>query len=177
MHRYHVVIVIGLIAVAAATACGDRGSSTGGARTIDVTLTDAGCEPASIAASAEPTTFHVTNDDAGAFTEFEVLDGAKIVGEVENVTPGLDRSFSLTLKPGSYVTYCPGGKKEKGTLEVAEAGTGQTGDPAARQAAVGAYVAYVPRRAQRVHQTRRGGHLRHRTGIERGGSIGESLVA
>jgi iron uptake system component EfeO len=150
MRRYNVVLLIGLIAVAFATACGDDGSSSSGARTIDVVLTNAGCEPASIAASAGPTTFHVTNDDAGGVTEFEILDGAKIVGEVENVTPGLDRSFSLTLKAGSYVTYCPGGKKEKGTLEVAEVGTGQTGDPAARNAAVDAYLKYVKAEADQL---------------------------
>ena len=48
------------------------------------------------------------------------------------MTPGLDRSFSLTLKVGTYGTKCTGGSKEKGTLEVAEAGTGATSDPAAR---------------------------------------------
>lgn len=150
MRRYNAVLLIGVVAVAALTACGDSGSSSSGARSIEVTLTDAGCEPTSIAASAGPTTFNVTNDDAGGVTEFEILDGAKILGEVENVTPGLERSFSLTLKAGSYVTYCPGGKKEKGTLEVAEAGTGQTGDPAARTAAVDAYLTYVKAEADQL---------------------------
>jgi iron uptake system component EfeO len=43
-------------------------------------------------------------------TEFEVLSGDKILGEKENLTPGLSGDFSITLKPGTYVTACPGGK-------------------------------------------------------------------
>ena len=57
-------------------------------KTIDVTLSDNGCDPRSISAKAGPTTFQVTNDDTAAVTEFEVLEGGKILGEVENVTPG-----------------------------------------------------------------------------------------
>jgi iron uptake system component EfeO len=132
------------------SACGsdDKASSDTGAagstvRTIEVTLTDGGCDPSEISALAGATTFHVTNSDSAAVSEFEVLDGTKILGEVENVTPGLDRSFSITLKAGSYGTKCTGGSKEKGSLEVAEAGTGSTGDPAARAAAVKTYLTYV----------------------------------
>ena len=107
--------------------CGSDKSSSGNTsaqssvRTIEVTLTDGGCDPSEISALAGATTFHVTNDNSAAVSEFEVLDGTKILGEVENVTPGLDRSFSLTLKVGTYGTKCTGGSKEKGTLEVAEA--------------------------------------------------------
>jgi iron uptake system component EfeO len=137
--------------IAIGTACGDDGaSSVDGVRTIEVTLTDEACEPLSISAGAGPTTFHVTNDGAAGVTEFEILSGTKILGEVENVASGLDRKFSLTLKPGSYTTYCPGAKKEKGTLEVAESGTGQTGDPVARKAAVDAYLTYVKAEADQL---------------------------
>jgi iron uptake system component EfeO len=134
--------------------CGsDAKKATGDAdavRTIEVTLTDNGCEPASMSAVAGPTTFHVTNDGAAGVTEFEVLSGNKILGEVENVTPGIDRKFSLTLAEGSYVTYCPGGKKEKGTLEVAKSGTGATGDVAAQKAAVATYLTYVKAEADQL---------------------------
>jgi iron uptake system component EfeO len=122
----------------------DGGTTAKGATTIEVTLTDAGCEPHDISAKAGPTTFHVTNEDSAAVTEFEVLErDDKILGEVENISAGLDRSFSLNLKPGSYKTKCTNGTKELGTLEVAKAGTGRTGDSAARTAAVSTYLAYV----------------------------------
>jgi iron uptake system component EfeO len=64
-------------------------------------------------------TFKVSNDGADNVSELEVLKGDKIVGEVENIAPGLQRSFTLKLTAGSYVTYCPGGDtREKGELTV-----------------------------------------------------------
>jgi iron uptake system component EfeO len=79
------------------------------------------------------------------------MDGSKILGEVENVVPGADRSFSLTLKAGSYTTSCPGGAKfDKGTLEVADAATGAAANQAARTAAVDSYLTYVKGEADRL---------------------------
>jgi iron uptake system component EfeO len=111
---------------------------------IEITLSDSGCEPRSISATAGPTTFHVTNDGSAAVTEFEVLQGDHILGEVENVIPGADRSFSITLDEGSYTTKCPGGSDfEAGTLEVAAASSGTAAGNATRTAAVATYLAYV----------------------------------
>ena len=127
-------------AKSASTATSSKSSKT---TTIAITISDEGCAPHDIAATAGPTTFTVRNDNSAAVTEFEILAAGKILGEVENVTPGADRSFSLTLKEGSYVTYCPNGKKEKGTLEVAKAGTGTSGNAEARKKAAAAYLATV----------------------------------
>ena len=99
---------------------------------VEVALSDVGCEPNSMSAKAGATTFAVSNEDSSGVTEFELMteDKGRVLGEAENVGPGLESSFSLNLEAGSYTTYCPGGSKEYGTLEVAEADTGQTGDPA-----------------------------------------------
>ena len=51
-------------------------------------------------AVAGPATFEVQNDGAEAISEFELLDGERIVGEVENLAPGLSGRFSVTLEPG-----------------------------------------------------------------------------
>jgi iron uptake system component EfeO len=116
-------------------------------KTIDVTLTDDGCEPRNIAATAGPTTFKVTADGT-AVTEFEVLDGSKLLGEVEHVAKDSDRSFSVTLQPGRFTTVCPGGAKfSQGTLEVAGAATGPAANAADRKAAVEAYLSYVKEEA------------------------------
>jgi iron uptake system component EfeO len=143
-----VVIVAGLLA-----GCGsDDDTSTGSSvRTVEVKLTDNGCEPASISTAAGPTTFHVTNDRAAGVTEFEVMSGSKILGEVENVTPGLNRSFTLTLDEGSYVTYCPGGKTDKGTLAVTKGGdTSSQGDAAEEAKAVDPYRSYAKAEADQL---------------------------
>ena len=58
--------------------------------TVAVKITDAGCEPAAArTCRPAPTTFKVANDGADSVTEFEVLDGDRILGEAENIAPGL----------------------------------------------------------------------------------------
>jgi len=88
-------------------------------QTVSVKLTSDGC-PKPITVKPGSVTFKVSNVGADNVSEFEVLRGTKVVGEVENIAPGLQRSFTLKLKAGSYVTYCPGGDtREKGVLTVA----------------------------------------------------------
>ena len=38
-----------------------------------------------------------------------MLDGARIIGEKENIVEGIDGDFTLNLKPGQYTIACPGG--------------------------------------------------------------------
>jgi iron uptake system component EfeO len=131
-------------AVAAALAlagCGGGGQKSSGGRSVDVKLTDAGCEPAELRLPAGPTTFEVANDGADAVTEFEILDGDRILGEVENLASGLSGHFSLTLKPGRFTMYCPGGETaERGPLVVSGKATATS---AAAAAAVARYRRYV----------------------------------
>jgi len=88
-------------------------------QTVAVKLTPDGC-PKPITVKQGSVTFKVSNDGADEVSEFEVLQNGRIVGEVENIAPGLQRSFTVKLKAGDYVTYCPGGDtREKGELRVA----------------------------------------------------------
>jgi iron uptake system component EfeO len=127
-----------LVAAAAAlplllAACGGGSDSSSGTDTsasgggtakvkpneVSVKIVEAGCDPAQLDLPAGPTTFKVLNDGAAKISEFEVLDGDRILGEVENIAPGLSGEFYLTLRAGTYTTYCPGGdSQERGTLEV-----------------------------------------------------------
>jgi iron uptake system component EfeO len=86
-------------------------------KTVKVTLTAAGC-PRKITTRAGKTTFEVRNAGADSVSEFEVLEGHKVLGEKENLAPGLSGSFSVTLEPGTYTTYCPGGDRQRGKLVV-----------------------------------------------------------
>jgi iron uptake system component EfeO len=122
--------------------CGSDGAGAG-ANAVQVKITEAGCEPAELEIEAGPTTFEVTNDGADEVNEFEVLDGERILGEAENLAPGLSGSFSLTLEPGEYQTYCPGGTtQERGTLTVTGAAGGSSSSAEA-DAAMETYLAYV----------------------------------
>src|SRR5690349_4312902 len=79
-----------------------------GSRTIEVKLTDAGCDPATIKLDSGRTTFKVTNAGTGRVSELEVLSGQRILGEKENLVAGLSGSFTLDLQPGQYTMSCPG---------------------------------------------------------------------
>lgn len=88
----------------------------GGSR-IAITLTggDHGetCALDHAAAQAGPITFTVTNQTATGLTEVELLSDNRILGEKENLAPGLPPgSFTLTLGGGAYQIYCPGAQQE-----------------------------------------------------------------
>lgn len=62
---------------------------------------------------AGPVTFTVTNESATGVSEVELLDDQRIVGEKENLAPGLAPvHFTNTLGGGTYQIYCPGAAKE-----------------------------------------------------------------
>lgn len=64
-------------------------------------------------AKAGPVTFTVTNRTATAITEVELQSNNRILGEKENLAPGLPPvAFTLTLGGGTYQVYCPGAKKD-----------------------------------------------------------------
>jgi iron uptake system component EfeO len=104
---------IAVITATAAAACGGSSSdsgTSGSKQTVNVTITSKGCtaDPTTIPAGA--TTFKIVNKDADAITEAELLNGDTILGEKENLTPGLSGTFSLNVKEGKYQLYCPGAK-------------------------------------------------------------------
>ena len=94
------------------------------------------------------TTFEVTNAGTGRVTELELLSGARILGERENLVAGLSGSFTVTLQPGQYALSCPGGTSAAtGVLTVGGKRVAATSDPRL-QAAVTGYQRYVARQAR-----------------------------
>ncbi|WP_394938972.1 iron uptake system protein EfeO [Psychromicrobium sp. YIM B11713] len=70
-------------------------------------------------APAGPVTFETSNTNAIMVSEVELLDGKRILGERENVIPGLDpSSFTVNLTGGTYQLYCPGANEENTTFTV-----------------------------------------------------------
>jgi iron uptake system component EfeO len=102
----------------------DAGGS--GTTQVSVTLSNDGCaaNPASVPPGA--TKFTIKNDGGSAVSEAELVDGTKILGEKEGLTPGLSGSFSLNLQTGSFEMYCPHAKTERSPFTV----TGASGAPA-----------------------------------------------
>jgi iron uptake system component EfeO len=143
-------LLLGAPTVAAATAlamtgCSSHTASTsssattnnGGMNAVTVTLANDngkdGCTLDNASAPAGPVTFTVHNASAPGITEMELLKDQRIVGEKENLAPGLDPvSFTVTLDGGSYKVYCPGAANEyvdfnvTGQAAAAPTGTVQT---------------------------------------------------
>jgi iron uptake system component EfeO len=112
------LVAVALTALAGAmTACGSD-EPPKNATKMSFKLTDAGCLPHSATVAAGPVVFDVKNAGTSKVTEFEVLEGDKIVAEKEDLAEGLDGSFWITMEKGRYTLYCPGGASERGTLTV-----------------------------------------------------------
>jgi iron uptake system component EfeO len=94
----------------------ERAPESHGASRINITLTgDHGgsCHLDYRTANAGPITFTVINRTATAITEIELQSNDRILGEKENLAPGLPAvSFTLTLGGGTYQVYCPGAVRE-----------------------------------------------------------------
>ncbi len=95
---------------APSTSAGGSGGASGSAGPLTVTSTDTACEVSAASAGSGNLAFSVTN--AGSkITEFYLLgqDGLRIVGEVENIGPGLTRDLVVRAAPGQYFTACKPG--------------------------------------------------------------------
>jgi iron uptake system component EfeO len=95
----------------------------GKTNTVKVTMADNGgkdgCTLDTTTVPAGPVTFTVVNASAPGITEMELLREQRIIGEKENLAPGLDPvSFTVALEGGSYQLYCPGASAEYQLLTV-----------------------------------------------------------
>ncbi len=97
------------VAVLFVAACTSNDSSTeAGALTVSSTADE--CELSASEAPSGNVVFEVTNDGVEV-TEFYLLadDGLRIIGEVENIGPGITRNLVVQAAPGSYLAACKPG--------------------------------------------------------------------
>ncbi|HEY3980542.1 MAG TPA: iron uptake system protein EfeO [Streptosporangiaceae bacterium] len=140
------VVAAGCGSSSGSSASGKTASDSGTASTVSISLTPQGCAPKPATVTAGEVDFNVANKNAGAVSEAELRTGdlAKILGEQENLTPGLTGGFALTLQPGTYKINCPGAAQQHWTLTV----TGKASGPAWQStpqlaAAVSGYSSYI----------------------------------
>jgi iron uptake system component EfeO len=147
MHKYVVSVALLGLALGGAAACSkDPAPSTGTQNgPIAVKATDSGCEVARGESPAGTVTFTVKNE-GNKVTEFYVYAaGDRVMGEVENITPGLTRELRVELAAGTYETACkPGmiGRGIRGAFKVSGSAQPLTAD-AKLAAATENYQRYV----------------------------------
>jgi iron uptake system component EfeO len=100
-------------------------------RAVTVQATDSECKLSATSAPSGTLTFAVTNGGTKV-TEFYLYgeDGKRIIGEVENVGPGITRELVLKVEPGSYITACKPGMAGDGIrapFSVSDSGDEQQG--------------------------------------------------
>jgi iron uptake system component EfeO len=109
--------ICGLMAMAALAACTENSPASSPAatsstnpRAMTVQATDSECKLSATSAPSGSLTFSVTNGGTKV-TEFYVYgeDGKRVVGEVEDISPGITRELVLNAQPGNYITACKPG--------------------------------------------------------------------
>ena len=137
---------------------GDEGSDV---RSMTVESSDDACDVSAAEAPAGTLTFDVSNTGSQV-TEFYLLgeDGLRIVAEVENIGPNLNRELTVRAPAGQYVTACKPGMKGEGiradftVTESDEEPVIDADDQALVDQATANYAAYVEdQTAQLVEKT------------------------
>ena len=90
-----------------AATTGTGTNAAGAPSEVTVTATDTTCELSATAGTTGANTFQITNN-GNKVTEFYVYgEGERVMGEVENISPGLSRTLIVQLtEPGTFQTSC-----------------------------------------------------------------------
>ena len=101
---------IGAVAMLALAGCVANNPTAGDAEALTVDSSATDCAVSSAEAPSGNLVFTVSNTGEQV-TEFYLLadDGLRIVGEVENVGPGIERNLVVQARPGDYFTVCKPG--------------------------------------------------------------------
>ncbi|QKT06536.1 cupredoxin domain-containing protein [Gordonia sp. X0973] len=103
------VLALGAAAAVAPLALGACVAKDSGAATLNVTSSDSACDFDTTTAQTGTVAFKIKNTGSKV-TEFYVYDGSRVLGEVENIAPGLSGKLTVDLvKPGTYAVACKPG--------------------------------------------------------------------
>jgi iron uptake system component EfeO len=117
VNHLRLAVLVSALALPTLAACTDNTTTAGkaDARTINVTSTDDACTLSTDHAPSGHLVYKVENQ-GDKVTEFYLYgeDGRRIVGEVENVGPGLSRELVINVPAGRYVPTCKPGMVGRG---------------------------------------------------------------
>ena len=146
--RFVVLAATGVLAVTGVAACGSdsKDEAAKGGNTVKVKATDTACEVDVAELTAGQTTFSVTNSGSKVNEFYVYAAGDRVMGEVENIGPGLKRDLIVELPTGKYQAVCkPGmvGDGIRGDLTVTGDAPAQVDTDAALKQATESYQRYV----------------------------------
>lgn len=146
--KVHAALALAALGALVLSGCVAK-SEVANADALTVTSTDSTCDVSAASATSGTLTFAVSNTGS-QISEFYLLaeDGLRIIGEVENIAPGAERTLTVVAQPGQYKTLCKPGMVGEGVGRADFSVTGgtvaATGDDAEqKQKAVDLYAAFV----------------------------------
>jgi iron uptake system component EfeO len=147
-----VLLLAALTGCAKETPAAAPGDTTG---PVAVKATDSECSLSRADVKSGTSTFSVANNGSKV-TEFYVYaEGDRVMGEVENIGPGLKRDLIVELPTGKYQAVCkPGmvGDGIRGDLNVTGDAVAQVNEDAALKQAVDSYTRYINSQAVALEQ-------------------------
>ncbi len=159
MHRsrlaWPAVATAGLVlALAACGSDSDSGSAdtAAGGSTLELTLTDDGCDPTTLTGDPGKVTFEVTST-ATDKAEFEVISATPEILTEKFLEPGTSGTYTLELSDGAYQIICgaPSDTRADLTIGSGEDASGTTAPVSADlQQAVADYTTYVQEQAAQL---------------------------
>jgi iron uptake system component EfeO len=144
MRRTLTLAVVGSLALAGCNKADEPAASDKGGP-ITVAAGDTTCEVAKPSGDAGTSVFSITNK-GNKVTEFYVYaPGDRVMGEVENIAPGLSRELHVELPAGSYEAACKPGMIGRGirTAFTVSGSSAPLADDAALATATASYARYV----------------------------------
>ncbi|OZC52713.1 peptidase M75 [Rhodococcus sp. 14-2483-1-1] len=110
MRRSTIALAAVAVLPIALAGCTEKSSNEAASGDIAVTATDSSCDVSASEGTTGNSTFQITNNGSKV-TEFYVYGaGDRVMGEVENIGPGLTRQLIVALPdPGTYQTACKAG--------------------------------------------------------------------
>ncbi len=143
-----VTAILAGVAMAGCTAKESKPAGTSVAAPAEVTVdaTDTGCTLSATEAGTGPTTFVITNNGTKVTELYVYGQGDRVLGEVENVSPGLQRKLVVQLsEPGTYRVACKPGMVGDGIRAdfTVKGASVQTDDNGRLKKASADYKAYV----------------------------------
>ncbi|MEV6878360.1 iron uptake system protein EfeO [Amycolatopsis sp. NPDC051128] len=116
--RTPLAVLAGATALVALTACDSKNDTAGAAADggpIKVEATDTACAVSATTANAGNLTFEITNKGTKVTEFYLYAEGDRIMGEVENIAPGLNRRLIVEVADaGKYQTACKPGMAGNG---------------------------------------------------------------
>ncbi|MBB4688307.1 iron uptake system component EfeO [Amycolatopsis jiangsuensis] len=143
--RTPLTVLAGVGAVVALAGCDSTNAAADGP--IKVEASDTSCAVAATTAAAGNVTFEIANKGSKVTEFYLYAEGDRIMGEVENIAPGLNRRLIVEVpEAGKYQTACkPGmvGNGIRGEFTVTGGATRQDDADARKAAATKSYATYV----------------------------------